>query len=140
VIDEALLAQKIAAARDAVERIRRVLPADPEAFAGDRDTREIVTLNLFVAVQECISLATHWLSDEGWDVPAGYRDVFVALSDHSVIESALASRMASAAGLRNLVAHRYGVLEWSRIRAAASGDLDDLLDFCAALAAHRRPT
>jgi hypothetical protein len=31
--------------------------------------REVVILNLFVALQECLSLAAHWLADAGLDVP-----------------------------------------------------------------------
>ncbi len=87
-----------------------------------------------MAVQECLSLATHWLADEGWDVPPGYREVFTILAEHHVIEPALAARLASASGLRNLVAHRYGVFDWVRIHAIAREDLEDLLEFCAALA------
>jgi hypothetical protein len=53
VVDRTILASKIASVRDAVARIRAVLPADIEAFVSDRTTREVVVLNLFVALQEC---------------------------------------------------------------------------------------
>jgi uncharacterized protein YutE (UPF0331/DUF86 family) len=68
-VDKTLLASKIAAIRDAAARVREVLPADRVALAADRTAREVVLLNLFVAIQECMSLATHWLADEGLDVP-----------------------------------------------------------------------
>jgi len=73
VVDKTLLATKIAAVRDAVARIRSVLPDDVAVFVADRTTREVVVLNLFVALQECVSLAAHWLADEWLDVPQGYR-------------------------------------------------------------------
>lgn len=133
-VDRALLASKVAAVRDAVARIRDVLPPGSDEFQADRTTREIVILNLFVAVQECLALATHWLADEAWDVPQSYREVFTALADHGVVDRDLAGRLAAASGLRNLVAHRYGVLDWSRVHAMASTELEDLLSFCAALA------
>jgi uncharacterized protein YutE (UPF0331/DUF86 family) len=133
VVDRDILAAKIAAVRDAVARIRAVLPASREAFREDRTTREVVVLNLFVAVQDCLSLATHWLADAGWEVPQNYRDVVQALSDHGVLEPELAARLASAAGLRNLVAHRYGALDLDRIYEMASSSLNDLLQFCAVL-------
>jgi uncharacterized protein YutE (UPF0331/DUF86 family) len=134
VVDNTLLAKGIADIRDAVMRIREVLPQDPERFAQDRTAREIVVLNLFVALQHCLTLATHWLADEGRSVPDHYRDVFRALADRSVIEAGLAARLGVATGLRNLIAHRYGVLDSARIHAIASSDLDDLLDFCTQLA------
>jgi len=134
VVDGALLAKKVAAVRDAVARIRAVLPANPESFLADRTAREVVLLNLFVALQECLALAAHWLADAGWDVPQNYRDIFGSLAEHGVLERDLAARLAAASGLRNLVAHQYGILDWPRIHAVASTELDDLLAFCAALA------
>jgi uncharacterized protein YutE (UPF0331/DUF86 family) len=134
VVDKTLLAAKVAAIRDAVQRIRAVLPLDRETFISDRTAREIVTLNLFVALQECLSLATHWLADEGWDIPQSYRDVLRTLGEREVIPRELAARLASASGLRNLIAHQYGVLDWARIHQIALTALDDLLAFCEALA------
>ncbi|MGQ0735063.1 MAG: type VII toxin-antitoxin system HepT family RNase toxin [Acidobacteriota bacterium] len=135
-VDKAVLAAKIAVIRDAVDRIRTVIPPTNEAFLADRTSREVVVLNLFVAVQECVSLAAHWLADEGRDVPATYGELFRRLGEHGVIPGDLAARLSAASGFRNLVAHQYGVLDWSRIHTLASEHLDDLLTFCEALA-HR---
>jgi uncharacterized protein YutE (UPF0331/DUF86 family) len=133
-VDRTMLASKIASVRDAVARIRAVLPADAETFASDRTTREVVILNLFVALQGCMSLAAHWLADEGADVPQTYGDMFRRLGERGVIPGGLAARLAAASGLRNLVAHQYGILDSRRVFALASERLDDLLAFCAELA------
>ena len=138
-VDRPLLARQVATVRDAVARIRSVLPPSSEAFAADRTAREVVILNLFVAIQACLDLAGHWLADEGWDVPQRYGEIFLALADHGVILRPLALRLVAASGLRNLVAHQYGAVEWARIYGtASSSDLDDLEAFCAALAAKVR--
>jgi uncharacterized protein YutE (UPF0331/DUF86 family)/predicted nucleotidyltransferase len=134
IVDNAILAKKLAAIRNAVARIREVLPASAEAFAADRTIREIVMLNLFIGLQESIGLATHWLADERWDVPQTYGDAFVALADRQVLERELATRLRAASGLRNLIAHQYGAVDSARIFELASNDLDDLLSFCQQLA------
>jgi uncharacterized protein YutE (UPF0331/DUF86 family) len=128
VVDRALLAKKVAVIRDAVYRIRGVLPSSLGPFEADRTVREVVILNLFVALQESASLAVHWFADEGWDVPGS------SLGEHALLPRDLAQRLASASGLRNLVAHQYGVLDWNRIYTIASSELDDLLEFCMHLA------
>lgn len=135
-VDKALVAAKIAAVRDATARVRSVLPASVDAFVGDRTTREVVTLNLLVAIQDCLDLATHCLADEGWDVPETYADVFAALAEHAVVPRELATRLAAAAAFRNLVAHQDGALDWRRVYALAATDLDDLDRFGAILASH----
>ena len=129
-VDKTILANKVAAVRDAVARIASVLPSTPEEFRSDRTTREVVTLNLFLALQDCIGLATHWLADAGWGVPKSYGEVFMVLGEHGVLDEKLALRLRSAAGLRNLIAHQYGVLDVDRIFEIATSQRGDLLAFC----------
>ena len=129
-VDGAIVAAKIAAIRDAVDRIRAVLPREAAALEADRTVREVVILNLFVALQETVALATHWLADAGLDVPGSYREIFLDLAQRGMISRDLAERLAAAAGFRNLVAHQYGVLDPARVHAIASAELGDLLDFC----------
>lgn len=133
-VDRAIVAARVAAIRDAVERIRSVLPKDQEAFAADRTAREVVILNLFVALQDVLSLATHCLADAGASVPQSYGDVFRLLGQRAVVSGELANRLAAASGLRNLIAHQYGVIDWGRIHEIAGSHLDDLLAFSHAMA------
>ncbi len=133
-VDRRLLAVKVAAVRDAVARVRAVLPDDRAAFLADRTAREVVVFNLFIALQECLSLATHWVADAGWKVPESHREIFLVLAERGVLPPDLAGRLASASGLRNLVAHQYAALNWERIHEIGSSQLDDLLAFCTVLA------
>jgi len=130
VVDATVVATKVAAIRDAVDRIGQTLPPDAGSFEADRTAREVVILNLFVALQETVSVATHWLADAGLDVPASYREIFLDLAARGLIPGALAERLASAAGFRNLVAHQYGVLDPRRVHEMAASELGDLLEFC----------
>jgi uncharacterized protein YutE (UPF0331/DUF86 family) len=139
VVDRAVLAARLAAIRDAVERIRAVRPLALDSFQTDRTAREVVTLNLFTALQDAIAVATHWVADEGWAVPQSHGEVFAMLGDRGVIDRELAQRLRAAAGLRNLIAHQYGVLDIERLYNIASDDVEDLLTFCRQLAARALP-
>ena len=133
-VDRPLYAGRVAAIRDALARIHAMLPASVEAFLADRTAREVVVLNLFVAIQAALDLASHWLADEGWEVPQRYGDIFMALAEHGVISRSLAERLSEASGFRNLIAHQYGAVDWARVHAmASSADLDDFEAFCAEL-------
>jgi uncharacterized protein YutE (UPF0331/DUF86 family) len=134
VVDATVRAVKTAAILEAVRWIRENLPDTVEQFHEDRLVRDSVIFNLFVAIQEAIDLATHWVADEGWAVPDTYGAVFRVLAEHSIVEWDLARRLVKAAGLRNLIAHQYGTIDFDRIYASASADLDDLIAFCHALA------
>ncbi len=97
-VDATIVATKIAAIRDAVARVGQVLPPDAAGLEADRTAREVVVLNLFVALQETVSLATHWLADAGLDVPGSYREIFLVLAGREKSPRHLAERLASAAG------------------------------------------
>lgn len=116
-------------------RVEAVLPSTADVFVADRTAREVVAFSLFLALQEAISLAAHWLADEGAAVPATYGEVFGALAERGIINPTLAVRLRAAAGLRNLIAHQYGVLDFRRVFAAARDGRADLLAFCQQLAA-----
>lgn len=60
--------------------------------------------------------------------------MFLALASDGVLDAGLAQRLAAASGLRNLIAHQYGALDWARIYEIASSNFDDLLGFCEVLA------
>lgn len=137
-VDERVRAAKVAAIRDAVHRIREVLPSTPADLEANRTSREIVVLNLFVAIQESISLANHWLADAGLTVPSTYGDVFLALAQNGLVSRELAQRLSRAAGFRNLVAHQYGAIDTARVFAIASHNVDDLLGLCRLIAADER--
>jgi len=109
-VDRLVLAKKIAAVRDATQRVRDMLPAELATFERDRTIREVVVLNLFVALQGCLDLASHW-----YPTPVGcpfeLSGLFELLATprcHRPDE--LARRLVAASGFRNLVAHQYGAL------------------------------
>ena len=59
-VDSALLASRIAAVRDAVTRVRSVLPESVDAFIVDRTAREVVALNLLIGIQSSPFAAAPW--------------------------------------------------------------------------------
>ena len=133
-VDAVLLAAKIAMIRDAVARIGAVLPAMLSEFQSDRTVREVIALNLFVAIQECVALASHVLADAGWGVPKTYGEAFTALAERGVLNAELAARLRAAAGLRNLLAHQYGAIDFESLFEFADTRTVDFTAFCAALA------
>ena len=71
---------------------------------------------LFLAIQECIDLAAHWVADEGWMPPDDAGSTFDVLADHEVIDRPTADALHGAAGLRNRIAHGYAMLDYARVQ------------------------
>lgn len=129
-VDRYVLGKSFADIRDAVARIRQVLPADSGAFAQDRTAPRSGRAQSLRRPAELLVRGDALAGGHRLDVPGAYREVFLALGSRGVVSPDIASRLAAASGLRNLIAHRYGVLDWKRIHDLATNGLDDLVRFC----------
>ena len=125
-IDKDLLAERVLAVERHMARVADKLPASPEAFQSATDASDAVILHLWQATQMVIDVATACSIRFGLGTPATYADAFERLRDAGVIGEALASRLARAAGFRNVVAHAYDRLDMRRVYDAASSGPADL--------------
>lgn len=76
-----------------------------------------------------------WCVRAGLGAPPTYADGFRKLAAAGLLPTDLASRLVSAVGFRNLLAHAYADLDLERVHAAASSGPTDLRAFVAALLA-----
>jgi hypothetical protein len=83
---------------------------------------------------------SHVISDEGWIAPRTLADAFARLAEHGVISAEVATALARAAGLRNVVARGYAGVDPTLVFAGATRGLDDLDRFAREIGAwSRRP-
>ena len=122
-----LVAAKLAELEDRCARVAAHCPAEAAGF--DRDSLDLVSFNLLLCVQLCSDLAGHLIADEGWPAVTEVRGAFERLEQHGVLTAATRKAMARAVGLRNLVAHSYGVIDPVQVHAAATHGLADLQGF-----------
>lgn len=114
-------------------RLRAKLPLDPAALDADESLRNDVCFDLLQAIQACIDLAVHACTHDSLGVPETPAAAFALLEKHGIIAAALSVRLARAAGLRNLIVHRYGDLDAAKLVQAIAGGLGDLEEFAGAL-------
>lgn len=128
-VDQDILAKKLAELVDRISRVRKHCPEDEESLARDRDALDLVSFNLQLAVQTCLDIASHLISEEGWGLPATSKEAFGRLQEHGLISRGTAQALEGATGLRNLVAHAYGDVVPQKIYEAAVHGLPDLERF-----------
>ncbi len=106
---------------------------DVEAFRAATRDRDLAIFYLFLALQECIDLAAHWVADAGWGVPDDAGSTFDTLADRGAIARDLADSLRQGVGLRNRIAHGYALLDYSRVRAEALAGIPAMRLFLAAI-------
>ncbi|BBO67301.1 hypothetical protein DSCA_12310 [Desulfosarcina alkanivorans] len=128
-VDKELIYAKASTVKRHCKRIKEKLDVDVEAFISDIDCQEIVIFNLQMAIQNCIDIAAHIVSDEGYGVPGSSNEMFYMLEENGLLENDLSEKMVKAIGLRNLIVHEYGKLNLNLIHQVAQKDIKDLETF-----------
>lgn len=131
-----LVARKLTTLREHLARIRRRRPATVEELRGDVDRLDALSLSLLVVVQEAVDIAYHVAGDEGWGVPASHREGFELLARHGVVDAALAAELATAAQVRNRIAHGYSTVDVERLWAEVPNGVATFERFAVAVARH----
>jgi uncharacterized protein YutE (UPF0331/DUF86 family) len=129
VVDRDLIIAKAASVRSHLDRIAAKTDSGLQDFLSDVDRQDIVAFNLHLAVESCIDIAAHIISENGWGVPGSASEMFYLLEDKGILDSALTERMIKAVGLRNLIVHEYGAIDLKRLFTTVRNDLDDLAAF-----------
>lgn len=106
---------------------------DADTFVAATRDRDLALFYLFLALQESIDLAAHWVADAGWGVPDDAGSTFDVLASRGAIEYALSDRLREGVGLRNRIAHGYALLDYTRVRTEALVGIPALRAFLAAV-------
>ena len=129
-----LAAAKAGGARAWLNDAAAILLGPRETFLSDSKSRDLSLFYLFLAIQQCIDLAAHWVADEGWGEPDDAGSAFDVLADRGVISRDAATALRGAAGLRNRIAHGYALLDYDRVYREAQPGIPAVRQFLAAIA------
>jgi uncharacterized protein YutE (UPF0331/DUF86 family) len=133
-----LAARKIARAASWLEEAEARVAKPVEEFLADVPGRDLASFYLFLAIEEGIGLAAHWVADAGWPPADDAASTFDLLADRRAIARDLADRLRAAVGLRNRIAHGYATIDPARVHAEFSDGLETLRRFLAAAASAAR--
>ena len=104
-----------------------------DIYLAEPSARDLSLFYLFLAIQECIDLAAHWVADEGWGEPDDAGSAFDILATRRVLDHDTATALRGAAGLRNRIAHGYALLDYNRVHREAQIGIPALRIFLVAI-------
>ena len=134
-MDRDVVTAKLESLRHCVERVRTRTPASVEELSSCYDTQDIICLNLERAVQACVDIAAHIVSDTECTVPDSMAGTFDALERQGVLSRDLTERMRRAVGFRNISVHAYQTLDWEIVYSIATERLGDFVEYGLAIEA-----
>lgn len=109
-----------------------------EEFKRNVDAQDIILHNLQLAVQGCIDIASHVISNEGWTVPDTLLGLFDILMKHKIISAELSDRLKKMAGFRNIIVHEYGTIDLHKVHKIIRQDIGDIRLFLKRICAYAK--
>lgn len=132
-VDTDLILAKASSVKRHLNRVIEKGNTDLEAFLGDIDRQESILFNLQMAIQNCIDIAAHIISEEGLGVPGSNNEMFYLLEENGYLSSKVAEKMVRAVGFRNLIVHEYGKIELRQVFEIAQKNIKDINEYMMAL-------
>lgn len=79
-----------------------------DEYRSNREQRDVVEREFQTAIEACIDIGELLIREEEAGVPDTNAEVFERLVSMGILSNETGTRMARAAGLRNVLAHKYG--------------------------------
>lgn len=124
--DRNIVMAKSAAVKKHIRRIAEKRNIDLSAFLEDMDCQESILFNLQMAIQNCIDLAAHIVSEDVLGLPGSTNELFYFLEENGYLSREIAEKMVKAVGFRNLIVHEYVKIDLEQVYNVAQHDIDDL--------------
>ena len=129
-VDKTLVAKKLERAAAYLGRIRRKNDPGVVSFSKDGDLQSIILFNLIQAIQTCIDIGAHIISDSGWSAPSTQAEIFEILAENKIISNSLAKKMIQMCGFRNRIVHEYEKTDMKIVYAVWKKHIPDIEKFC----------
>jgi len=138
-MDQVIFSHKLESLRRCIQRVEEKTPAAVDQIIQDPDIQDILVLNLTRAVQLCVDIGSHVISETDESVPATMGDVFLTLEKLDAITSATCLSMRKAVGFRNVAIHNYAVINWEIVFAICQKSLVDFRRFAKEITEYSQP-
>jgi len=102
-------------------------------FIKDSDLQSVILFNLIQAIQSCIDMGSHIISDSEWETPSTQAEIFEILASRKVITKALAKKMIQMVGFRNRIVHEYEKTDMKIVHTVWKKHSADIESFCRAV-------
>lgn len=106
-VNRSIISRKGSSIEEHLRRIKDLPLTSLDVFKKNTNIQDILLFNLTQAIQNCIDIAAHIVSDEGWGVPGTQSEMFDILAGKGVISKELGESLIAVVGFRNRVIHEY---------------------------------
>ena len=119
--------------RSKLIQLREVLSDLKPHISASREEQQAahyeIERQIQLAVDSCIAIGRRLLVLKNLEVPETNREVFIKIGEAQIINKGFAKQLADTAGLRNLIVHEYGKIDYDRLFDGLKLGYRTFLDF-----------
>ncbi len=129
-VNRSLLRKKISQIEEHLRRIKQLPQLSYEEFLQNTVVQDVFLFNITQAIQKCVDIALHIVSDEGWGVPATQREAFEILCEKGILSEEWLELFTKMIGFRNRIIHEYESIRWELVYKIYEKGVEDIQNFC----------
>lgn len=104
---------------EAIEEVGGIISLDVESFPKDRRARFSLRYSIVLIVESLADIAVAILEKDFNEIVESHRDAIMKLRDKSLLGRRVAESIARLVSLRNLIVHRYSIVDDLKIYESA---------------------
>jgi uncharacterized protein YutE (UPF0331/DUF86 family) len=124
-VDRTLIERILADIKANVTELKKAEDITWSLYRTDVRARRFVERTLHIAIEGCIDVAQHIISDEKLREPTSYRDTFAVLAENRILLPDDLAKFENIASFRNLLVHYYERVDYSIVFGIFNNNLDD---------------
>lgn len=132
-VDDAVVYRILNSLNDSMEHLKSKRGISLEAYKKDRDIQAIIERKLETAIQACIDIGNHIVSQQNFGSPSDYGEIFSLLAQNKVIDNKLAEKLTRMTGFRNILIHEYRDILVDKVYEILQNRLSDFYEFSQAI-------
>lgn len=114
-VSENVIRKKLERLEESIRRLKSKQKVLKEEFIKNWEIHNAILREFEVAIECCVDIGTHIISEKGWESPEKYRDVAEILAKNNVIPQAYAEVLKKMISFRNLIVHEYLGLDLEKV-------------------------
>jgi len=107
------------------ERLQNLSQTSQEHFLGDFEKTDSAKYNFIVAIEAAIDICNHLIASRSLGTPEEYADIFRVMNEAGVFDNEFTERLVQMARFRNLLVHRYWMVDDRQVYRILREELGD---------------
>ncbi|MBS3897964.1 MAG: DUF86 domain-containing protein [Dethiobacter sp.] len=128
-VDKEILKSRLTLLAEYISDLEDVSEITLNEFLKDKVKRRFVERTLQLAIEACLDIGSHLISDLQLREPEKNRDIFIILVENDILAEQARENFVAMAGFRNIIVHDYARLDPEIVYLSLQWGISDLKYF-----------